>query len=276
MTRLFLMLASSDYLAVWRVNSNIHNKQVTGDLYKDKANRSAKWSSWFALAASVLVMVSLGVIMVKQPGTEMDSKPEVVGNPNESKLNTIVAQQLVVNRQGSEPPLNTKLVASKKLNNELSLIKSDIDKAGQKNCVALALPLPVIDDMSLEALTCKLVELERSLHTLSVRKSKQKLAALLHPQFKEIGYSGKVFNYQQILTELAGEAAIKYRIRSTQFELTPLADDTCLISYLTAREHFDGQWSRYARRTSIWMMDNKDWALVFHQATPVSSDVWAL
>ena len=128
--------------------------------------------------------------------------------------------------------------------------------------------------MSTENLKEKLVRFEKRLHDHSTRHSRQSLIQLLHPQFKEIGYSGRAYDFEQIIADLASEGPPVHKVISKQYELTRLDDDICSVSYLSAREQQDGSICRYARRTSIWKWEQSNWLLIFHQATPVSCKGW--
>ena len=79
--------------------------------------------------------------------------------------------------------------------------------------------------------TGKIQALEISLHQPDVRASADKLMKLLHPEFKEIGYSGKTYNRECIIKSLITEAPSDSKIWSQSYEFTELAPHIMHVSY---------------------------------------------
>jgi len=112
--------------------------------------------------------------------------------------------------------------------------------------------------------------LEVSLHKTEVRCCRESLEMLLHPSFKEIGYSGTTHNFKSILKTLTHESTsgIIPVIWSQDFEFADLSPEIVQIWYLSAQEK-EGVLVRHAKRTSIWVNDSLIWRMQYHQATPI-------
>jgi len=115
----------------------------------------------------------------------------------------------------------------------------------------------------------ELKALELSLHQEEVRCNRKALELLLHPSFKEIGYSGATYNLESILEALTKESASGSIpvIWSQGFEFTDLSPEIVQLWYLSAQEKA-GVLKRHAKRTSIWIKDSSVWRMQYHQATP--------
>lgn len=114
-------------------------------------------------------------------------------------------------------------------------------------------------------------ELEVMLHQHEVRTSKDRLCELLHPAFIEIGYSGTTYSYTSIISALLTEKPPMHRVLSQDFECSRLTATTRLLLYKSVNSHDDGSYSRYAKRSSVWVNEKDHWQLTFHQATPVAA-----
>jgi hypothetical protein len=74
--------------------------------------------------------------------------------------------------------------------------------------------------MEASGLLATLRELEIALHQPEVRSDPERLGALLHPQFREVGRSGAEYTRAAVLQEF--EAAVQaYRVWSQDFQLHP-------------------------------------------------------
>jgi len=106
----------------------------------------------------------------------------------------------------------------------------------------------------------QVVLLERELLSPAVRADSSRVAAILHPDFEEIGSSGRLWSRDAIVNELAGEDP-----ESVDFELLGcemLARDVALLTARTS----DSRGS--ALRSSVWLRLDGRWRLRFHQGTP--------
>lgn len=123
---------------------------------------------------------------------------------------------------------------------------------------------------------------ELSLLNPQVRGSTEATLALLHPEFREFGASGRVWDPATLTAALAeepepepGEGADDPVAAVGDMTCTRLAPDVILLTY-TARDP-----ERVTRRSSIWIRDPSDdeggrscgegrpWLMRFHQGTVV-------
>ena len=114
-----------------------------------------------------------------------------------------------------------------------------------------------------------LIELETSLHSETVRKSKDKLSELLHGEFIEIGASGKVYDKNHIIESLPKESALK--LRATDFKLRELSPEIQQLTY-NLESSTGGNSTRYTLRSSLWKNNNDKWQIIFHQGAALSKN----
>jgi hypothetical protein len=122
-----------------------------------------------------------------------------------------------------------------------------------------------------DALLKTLTNLETELFDPHTRRNRARLEALLHPQFFEIGRSGRVHTRDDVLTQLPKEQE-PAGIRAHDFALQPLTEDVLLLTYQSAQVSNTGAPERHALRASIWKRSPNGWQIVFHQATPAQPD----
>ena len=125
--------------------------------------------------------------------------------------------------------------------------------------------------MSLDAVLKTLTDLETELFGADARRNRARLQALLHPEFFEIGRSGRVHTRDDVLAELPQEQAPP-GIQARDFVLRPLAEDVLLLTYRSAQVSNTGTLERHTLRASIWKHSPDGWQIVFHQATPTQTD----
>ncbi|QWB22326.1 MULTISPECIES: DUF4440 domain-containing protein [Streptomyces] len=107
------------------------------------------------------------------------------------------------------------------------------------------------------------IDRELALLTPEVRRSPERVGALLHPDFHEFGASGRHWDRAAVIASLAGTTDLEappiatYRMRGVQ--LAPH------LVHLTFDTEYDG---RRAHRNSLWRRTDAGWLLYFHQATP--------
>jgi hypothetical protein len=118
----------------------------------------------------------------------------------------------------------------------------------------------------LDELVTHLRNLELMLFDPAVRSSRVSLEVLLSPQFQEIGSSGRLFGFAEIVDALLAEDLVISR-ELTDFRLTMLSESLALVTYEASRKVMDGGEIR-SIRSSIWRDDgDKDWRMLFHQGT---------
>ncbi|EPE95392.1 nuclear transport factor 2 family protein [Rhizobium grahamii] len=116
-------------------------------------------------------------------------------------------------------------------------------------------------------LTEHLRSLEQRLFEPNVRTSAAALESLLSPEFREIGASGRLYGYQDVITGLLAEPLDGTTRTLTDFELQLLAPDLALVTYRAIRTVPTGPQVR-SLRSSIWRHDaDCQWRMVFHQGT---------
>ena len=113
-----------------------------------------------------------------------------------------------------------------------------------------------------------LIEQEVALHQPDVRHNKQEVARLVHPSFREVGKSGRSFDFDTIMEMMAGEKTSMGHIHSQDFEIIPLEPSTHLLLYRTAWIDKLGTKAHFTKRSSIWSFNGENWQLKYHQGTP--------
>ena len=116
----------------------------------------------------------------------------------------------------------------------------------------------------------KITALEVSLHDPAIRHDQKKLTELLHKDFREVGYTGKSYNLASILNDLADINSESQSICSQEFDFTHLSPEIIQVHYLSAHLK-NGELTRHAKRSSIWVKQGTKWLLRYHQGTPTSS-----
>ncbi|MFG2474642.1 DUF4440 domain-containing protein [Streptomyces fagopyri] len=112
------------------------------------------------------------------------------------------------------------------------------------------------------------IEGELSLLDAEVRRSAERLGALLHPGFREFGSSGRVWDRASMLAHLTTTTAPGSRpITATRMKGAQLAPDLVHITFDTEAD--DG---RLVHRSSLWWRTAEGWRLYFHQGTPFSAE----
>ena len=114
----------------------------------------------------------------------------------------------------------------------------------------------------------ELKRLEETLLRPEVRRSREKMSALLADDFIEYGRSGRVYDKAAILEtadkSFAGLLSLK------EFSAKALAPSVALVRYATVLRRSDGNEFR-SLRSSIWTRTGQRWQLVFHQGTACGS-----
>jgi hypothetical protein len=111
------------------------------------------------------------------------------------------------------------------------------------------------------------IEGELRLLDPEVCRSPELVGALLHPDFREFGASGRQWDRESAVealttgTEPAARPTVTSRMRGT--ELAP-----GLVQLIFDTEHH----GRPAHRSSLWRRTEDGWQLYFHQATPFGTE----
>lgn len=112
--------------------------------------------------------------------------------------------------------------------------------------------------------------LELSLLTEAVRKDPARMCLLLTEEFCEFGASGCVYNKTEVIAELQAEH--ERRIAMKDFATQMIDSSTMLVRYRSVREGADGV-TVEALRSSIWVLREGRWQILFHQGTRVGSAI---
>lgn len=114
----------------------------------------------------------------------------------------------------------------------------------------------------------QLQQYEQQLHQLATRNQRAVVESLLHPDFFEIGRSGKRYQRQQVIDALVAESCDP-GIQSAEFALSMINENCALLTYRSWRlDEPDNQ----TLRSSLWVKragDASGWRLLYHQGTPL-------
>ncbi len=103
-----------------------------------------------------------------------------------------------------------------------------------------------------------MVHLERSLLTDQVRADPAAVAALLHPQWCEIGRSGRLWTRDDMIERIGPLAE---PVELEVIAVSRIGPDTVLLVWRAeSAEH-------RALRSSLWVRDRGEWRQRFHQGT---------
>ncbi|MEW9510025.1 MULTISPECIES: DUF4440 domain-containing protein [Streptomyces] len=103
-----------------------------------------------------------------------------------------------------------------------------------------------------------------------VRASAELLAALLHPEFREIGTSGRLWNRETIIAALtADDAPRPGPLTASRMQGEELCSDVVHLTFDTESKGLR------SHRSSLWRLTDAGWRLYFHQATPFADDPFA-
>jgi hypothetical protein len=107
--------------------------------------------------------------------------------------------------------------------------------------------------------------LEERLAMPAASESRESLGALFAPEFREFGCDGKIYEDVPTLLETLplGDAP---RLMFEEFRAVPVAPDTVLVTY-RAKSLPGLGWKLPTLRSSLWVMRQSGWQLVFHQGT---------
>jgi ribonuclease HI len=106
------------------------------------------------------------------------------------------------------------------------------------------------------------VRLELELLDPAIRADPAAIRARLHPEFREVGASGRLWDLGTITASLADETGDE-PIEASDLEPIRLAPEVILLTYTTRRA------GRVSRRSSIWTRAIGQWQLRYHQGTLV-------
>ncbi|GHA89427.1 MULTISPECIES: DUF4440 domain-containing protein [Streptomyces] len=114
------------------------------------------------------------------------------------------------------------------------------------------------------------IEAELRLLDPVVRVSEDLLASMLHPDFREIGTSGRIWDRDTIIGVLtAADAPRPGPLTASRMRGERLAPDLVHLTFDTESKGLR------SHRSSLWRLTGRDWLLYFHQGTPFIDDPFA-
>lgn len=112
--------------------------------------------------------------------------------------------------------------------------------------------------------------LEAELHHPGTLCTRQRLEQLLHPEFNEVGRSGRPYTRQFVIDALLGNS-LNRNVLPSDHALSKLAEGCMLLTYRTVQLAGDGAHEFPALRMSIWVSTNAGWQLRYHQGTAAAA-----
>ncbi|WP_217376228.1 ribonuclease HI family protein [Paenarthrobacter ureafaciens] len=106
------------------------------------------------------------------------------------------------------------------------------------------------------------VALERELLRPDVRADIGRIGVLLHPDFAEIGQSGRFWTRDAMMVALEEDPGEHVELELLSADR--LSENTILLNYRSLAH------SGSALRSSVWLLERGQWRLRFHQGTPES------
>jgi uncharacterized protein (DUF952 family) len=101
---------------------------------------------------------------------------------------------------------------------------------------------------------------------LGTRFDREWMDKILHPEFSEVGMSGRKYSRDDAINIPTGD--LRPRLPHEDYRVCLIDEDVALVRYIS-HDMFDGV-ERHAHRTSVWVNTNEGWRLRFHQGTPLA------
>lgn len=120
-----------------------------------------------------------------------------------------------------------------------------------------------------EKASARLRVLEESLLDSAVRHDANRLRELLAEDFLEFGSSGRVWTRKGIIDLLDTETNF-FPPEIEEFQCSLLSDHVALVTYRTVRNDTQTVERLASLRSSIWVFQDGDWRMRFHQGTRTS------
>jgi len=124
----------------------------------------------------------------------------------------------------------------------------------------------------MDPLLQELQALEVELHHPGVRCSRERLEQLLHPQFHEVGRSGRAYSRETIVDFLAAQESQPV-VLSEAFSVSELGPGVALLNYRSAQVEQGKSLVNHTLRSSVWIKTNAGWQLRYHQGT-AAAESW--
>jgi hypothetical protein len=118
----------------------------------------------------------------------------------------------------------------------------------------------------------ELQALEVELHHPGVRCSRARLEELLHPDFDEVGRSGRRYDRDTVIRFLAAQETQPV-VASEAFAVSLLGPGVALLSYRSAHVVPGGSLAHHTLRASVWLHTGTGWQMRYHQGT-AAAEAW--
>jgi len=118
----------------------------------------------------------------------------------------------------------------------------------------------------------ELQALEVELHHPGVRCSRARLQILLHPDFHEVGRSGRSYNRETVVNFLEAQEPQPV-VASEAFSVSELSSGVALVTYRSAQIEQDKSLVNHTLRSSVWLKTEAGWQLRYHQGT-AAAETW--
>ena len=118
----------------------------------------------------------------------------------------------------------------------------------------------------------KLQALEVELHHPGVRCSRERLEQLLHPEFHEVGRSGRLYSRETVINFMAAEDSHPL-VASEGFSVSVLGPGVALLTYRSAHVVPAAELVNHTLRSSTWLKAGIRWQLRYHQGT-AAAEAW--
>ena len=106
----------------------------------------------------------------------------------------------------------------------------------------------------------RVVELELTLLRPDVRRDPAAVSALLHPDFVEVGASGRRWLRDEVIDHVVESPASDVDVRDIDARV--IARGVVLLTYRAITE------GRTTLRSSLWVSGGAHWSVIYHQGTP--------
>jgi hypothetical protein len=95
---------------------------------------------------------------------------------------------------------------------------------------------------------------------------------LLHPEFHEVGRSGRSYNREIIVNFLTAQES-QPKVASEKFSASELGPGVALLTYRSVQVEQSKTLVNHTLRSSIWLKTNAGWQLRYHQGT-AAAETW--
>jgi hypothetical protein len=117
----------------------------------------------------------------------------------------------------------------------------------------------------------QLQALEVELHHPGARCSRERLEQLLHPEFHEVGRSGRAYSRELVIGYLCSQDSQPI-VASDGFIVAELGPEVALLTYRSAHVVAGERLANHTLRSSVWVKVAAGWQLRYHQGTAAEQE----